>query len=231
MVFGHAHRAATARMDVSGDFYDVFPLPNGRVGVLMGDVTGRGVEAASRAASIRQWIKAYALEDESPAAVLKKTNRLSISTEAPGFLATVFLAILRPHRESITYASAGHPPALLRKRDGRVCALVRVNSALGVSDSTAYEDGEALLSPYDLILLYTDGITKARQGGEFFGEERLRRVLESACEAPAEEVPGLVMQAVTDFAGDELRDDAAVLALTLDASARACGGGRTGCSG
>lgn len=163
--------------------------------------------------------------------MLKKTNRLLISTWAPGFLATVFLAILRPMRESITYASAGHPPALLRRRDGRVHPLMRVNSALGVSDSTAYEDGEALLSPYDLVLLYTDGITMARRGVEFFGEERLQHVLESTCETQADELPRLVMQTVTDFAGDELRDDAAVLALTLDASTRAGVGGSTRCSG
>jgi PAS domain S-box-containing protein len=217
-IFGHLHRPVSIHADVGGDFYDLFPLREGRMGVLIGDVTGRGAEAAARATCIRQSMKAYASEERSPARVLEKTNRLLMTTEAPGFLATAFMGVLTPGEGIIEYASAGHPPALLRGPDGHVTSLAKANLPLGLFGEVEYQGGSVPLTPSDVLLVYTDGVIEARRGREAFGHERLRELLAAPGGESPEMLPDRIMNAVTAFAGNQLRDDAAVLAVALTGS-------------
>ena len=212
--FSHLYRSATATTRVGGDFVDVFEMAEGRVGVLVGDVSGKGLEAAVLTSIIKHTIRAYAHDNPSPALTVSRANLvLNESALFSGF-ATVFFAVVDGSQNSLTYCSAGHPPAVLLGPAGSVRLLGGRSPIIGAFPDVVYADHTVQFAPDQTVLLYTDGVTEARdKEGAFFAEEGLLATLRSADAADIAGLPAAIFDAVMTFSDGRLTDDIALLAF------------------
>jgi serine phosphatase RsbU (regulator of sigma subunit) len=196
-------------VEVGGDWYEVIPLAGGRVGVAIGDVVGRGVGAAAMMGHLRIALRAYALEDESPAQVARRTARF-VRTLDREQMSTCVYAVLDPATGELRSANAGHPPPVVVSSDGRAGFLAgKPGLPFGVADEAKYTEARGRLEPGAMLLLYTDGLVEKRGESIDAGLERLRAAAESA-PADADALCDRVVEAL-DAEGRE--DDVAVLAV------------------
>lgn len=214
-----AYMAAGDANEVGGDFYDVVEVPGGTLAVV-GDVCGKGPEAARLTAMCRHTIRAAALNGErDPAAIVGLLNRsMLLGAEELEFCT---LALARMEREGtamrVECCVAGHPPPLVVRAGGRVEALSSPGGLVGVSPVTAFGVVSAVLRPGDALVMYTDGLVEAGRRGTEFGDERLRRVLAGLGATDARGLVDALGRELRRFTGDgELRDDVAVLTLRAD---------------
>jgi PAS domain S-box-containing protein len=209
----HLYRSATETARVGGDFYDVFRAKNGKVVVVIGDVSGHGVEAARVASLTKDVIRAFATVSLKPNYVLARANRLLIDEGFVGFV-TVFLGVLDAEREVLRYASAGHPDAMLRRPTGEVQLLWGHSSPLAVHADATWITKQVEARPGDVLFLYTDGVTEARQDHQMFGDDRLQAMVKRQG-ASVEELPQAILDEVLEFSGHTLNDDLAMVAISL----------------
>ena len=210
--FGHLYRSATLATRVGGDFYDIFELGHGRVGVLMGDVSGKGLRAAAITSVVKNSVRAYAYNGAGPAETMRLTNTALLRTIDHQSFVTAFYGVLDTETGSLTYCSAGHPPALVTRDRGTRSLDVR-SPVLGAFPDLRFQEGNDEVGADEILVLYTDGVTEARRGSEFFGEEGLVRVLSGLDGTPAAETPEVLFRRVLDFSQGHLRDDVAILAV------------------
>jgi sigma-B regulation protein RsbU (phosphoserine phosphatase) len=171
----------------SGDFYDFIPLPNGCLGMVIADVSDKGMGAALYMAMARTLLRTYASEyPGQPDRVLDATNRRILGDAGAGLFVTVFYATLDPESGWLTYCNAGHPPPLvldLRKPEQMV-ELGRTGMALGAVDDTSWRQRTLRLEPGQVMLLYSDGISDAQNPErELYGRDRLREFLTAHAQA------------------------------------------------
>jgi serine phosphatase RsbU (regulator of sigma subunit) len=196
---------------VGGDFYDFIPRADNphELCLVIADVTGKGVPAALYMAVARTLIRAETGKSHSPAHVLQRVNELIINdNRSPLFLSALY-AILDTQSGILRYASAGHdPPLCLRRESGTVDELPAKGYLLGAFRNVAFNEQETALAVGDVLLLYTDGVSEARDAeGRFFGEERLKTAVAAAGDCSAEEIVGGIVTAVTDFTGPVAQAD------------------------
>ena len=210
-------------LEVGGDFYDFFPVGDDQVFVTVGDVSGKGVPAALFMAMTASLIRSEAVPAASPAQVLAEVNRhLCRNNEAMMFV-TVFCGVVTISTGRITYASAGHLPPCLLDRTGTVAPLTCAKAPpLGIRETTAYLDQEALLPEGSTLLVYTDGVTEAeRADGEFFSMQQLCTVLSALAGLSAEEVVATVFETVTTYQGGlPQSDDITLCAISRPVAAQ-----------
>lgn len=215
------YSSATASAFVGGDFYDLISLPGRRACVIMGDVSGKGVEAASVSAAVKTALGAYAWEGLAPARMVRSLNEFLLGFSRVETFATLFVGIIDLASSTITYCSAGHPPALLVRAGGQEMTLLDVQSGVvGAFHDIAYRDGSIGIGEGDVLLLYTDGTTEARDpSGAFFGEQGLRDMVmrESDPQKPYEGFLSRLLGTVEEFTGHKLEDDVAMVSLRFDA--------------
>lgn len=217
---GADYRVAEAGIEIGGDFYDVFETSDGW-NVVLGDVCGKGPAAAAVTGLFRHTLRAVApgLSGHGPAAVLSATNDAILDQIDDTRFATAVLVSLRPGRGRATAAVAcgGHPRPLLLRADGSVERVEATGTLLGVLPSPPLQEVEVALGPGDALVMYTDGVTEARDGPEQFGESRLIASLEGATGlTAAREVTGRVLEAVDAFRDpDSAADDIAVVAIRV----------------
>jgi serine phosphatase RsbU (regulator of sigma subunit) len=211
----HLYRSATEYARVGGDFYDAFPAKDGRIVVLIGDVSGQGVEAARLANLTKDVIRAFTEVTRRPNEILVRTNRLLLEESFGGFV-TVFLGIFDLERGLLRYASAGHPDALLRRPSGEILLLRGHSAPLGVHPEAGWLARQVDIGSGDMLFLYTDGVTEARRDKQMFGEERLRNLVRRRNIA-TRRLPQIVLDQVLEFCGQSLRDDLAIMAVSLTA--------------
>ncbi len=214
------YSSATASAFVGGDFYDLVRLPGRRACVIMGDVSGKGVEAASVSAAVKTALGAYAWEGLAPARMVRTLNDFLLGFSRVETFATLFVGIVDLACSQITYCSAGHPPALLVHADASEMELLDVQSGVvGAFPDIAYRNGTTEVHEGDVLLLYTDGTTEARDpSGAFFGEQGLRDMVMEEC-GDGKGYEGFLdrlLAHVEDFTGHELNDDVAMVALRFD---------------
>ncbi|HEY3603036.1 MAG TPA: SpoIIE family protein phosphatase [Sporichthyaceae bacterium] len=222
---GARYLAGSAHTEVGGDFYDVFPLYGNRHLVVLGDVCGRGVEAATTALLIRHVVRSAAVNLRIPAAILAHVNDVLCrhneqSPDTDPRFASAVVAVVHPRPDgsvAIHLAVAGHPLPLLRRPAGEVAPVGVPGSLLGITDAAGFDDQALVLTPGDALICYTDGVTERRDRGTFFGEPRLAGVL-AATSGDADTLAGAVESAVAGFAADEPSDDLAVLVLRAPTS-------------
>lgn len=209
-----AARWKTARQ-VGGDFYDVFQLPNKRLGLFIADVADKGVPAALFMALTRTLVRAAVIETESPAEALKRVNDLLVPDTKQGMFVTAVYAVLDMEENALTYVNAGHNPPLWVKCEGGVERLTRTGVALGAAEGLAFEQRTIPLQSNDNILLYTDGLTESfNVDGEFFGEARLIESLVSNQCASAADLLDVVENSLLNFVQDmPPADDLTMLVL------------------
>ncbi|MFB4307278.1 PP2C family protein-serine/threonine phosphatase [Actinomadura sp. GTD37] len=213
-----AGRCRPARDGVSGDFIDVFPASGGGWAAVIGDVCGNGAEAAAIAAAAHRAVRRTAGSDLAPRDVLGTFNAAMLSemAERERFLTAVYVDLrLRPGGVRAAVCSAGHPPVLVARADGSVHQLGAGGTVLGVTADPRLAERYVLLQPGDTMLLYTDGVTEAHRDGEYYGEDRLRRLLRRIGGFPPAAVAELVERAALRFGRPDECDDIAVLALRV----------------
>ncbi|MGH3209238.1 MAG: PP2C family protein-serine/threonine phosphatase, partial [Trebonia sp.] len=217
---GGVYRPAGDGTEVGGDFYDVFRSGLDAWGIVLGDVCGKGAAAAVVTALARYTVRAEALHVSSPAAVLTGLHQ-ALLTYYPQTFITVLYLLLDPVQEGhrLTMATGGHPLPLCRRADGRVETLGRPGSFLGMEEAAMVTESTAVLNPGDMVVLYTDGVTEAHTGDEFFGETGIANVLAASAGLTAQEVADAVVAAALDFQHGPARDDIAVVVVRKPSSA------------
>jgi len=223
---------AGAGSQVSGDFYDVHPATGGEWAFVLGDVSGKGVEAAIVTSTARYTVRALSAQGWSPRQVLEQLNvALEPGEEQERFCTVVYGRITAAPTAGtvtgvrLTVSLGGHPPPFVRRADGTVFAVGRPGTALGLLTEVTVSETIVDLAPGDVLLAYTDGVTEARRNGEMFGDERLADVLAgtsaglrgrtgaAAASLVADAVADRVVKEVVEFASD--RDDVALLVLAV----------------
>jgi sigma-B regulation protein RsbU (phosphoserine phosphatase) len=193
-----------AARQVAGDFYDVFELPGGRLGLVIADVADKGMPAALFMALTRTLMRAAALEEESPAGALARVNDLLVPDAQHGMFVTAIYAVLSLETSELAYANAGHyPPLLLRSETGKLEQFGKGGIALGVLGGAQFEDRVVSLEPGDYVIFYTDGVTEAfSPEGDIYGEERLRATIRAAAADSAQAMLDAIDDAVVTFVGE-----------------------------
>ena len=212
---GAAYRPATQGALVGGDFYDVFELGVDRWGIAIGDVRGKGADAASVTALMRYTIRTAAVREPSACAVLQTLNDALLRNPEAGDYCTAIYASLDVGfgAPSLQIAVGGHPLPLLRDAAGEVRSVGQPGTLLGAVASPVLADVEITLDPGDLLLLYTDGVTESRTPEGLLGVERLCRLLGELDERDAPGVARALEAAVVDDPGHRVADDVALLAV------------------
>jgi PAS domain S-box-containing protein len=205
------YEPAAAEAEVGGDWYDVIPIPGGGAGLVMGDVAGKGLAAASMVGRLRSALRAYALEGHDPAMVVQQLNRLVWTEAAESQMVTLLYVIVDPTDGVARWVNAGHPPPLLLGGNGRPQFLEGGTSVpLGVMPFPSYEEMSADMAPGSTLVLYTDGLVEV-PGAHI--DDGMSRLAEQVREAPEEP------QALCDYLLDKLipergaPDDVALLTL------------------
>lgn len=203
--------------EVGGDLYDVFPLRGrtDRIGILIADVTGKGIPAALLMADVRALLHAAADNADGPADALGRVNRILVRERATSLFVTAALMVIDTTTGRIAYAAAGHDPALIARCQGGVPRLDASGPILGAFEDATFEERAATLERGDCLVLYTDGVTEARsESRHFFGEDRLLRVVSSACGWTADAIARTVIDDVASFRGTaEPFDDLTLLVV------------------
>jgi serine phosphatase RsbU (regulator of sigma subunit) len=214
--FAAAYIGATQWQEISGDFYDVFPASGGWA-IAVGDVCGKGQDAAAMTAAARHSIRALAHVHDTPADVLTAANQVLLAGDYGERFVTVSLAFLRQRgrRVQVRLGGCGHPGPAVVRADGRVEILEADGMPLGLFGDLQPGQAELELRAGDLLFFYTDGVTEARSADLAFFEDRLADELAAVAGRSAAETVRAVQELVTSFSDGELRDDVTMLAVRV----------------
>jgi serine phosphatase RsbU (regulator of sigma subunit)/PAS domain-containing protein len=214
--FAAAYIGAMQWSETSGDFYDVFPASDGWA-IAIGDVCGKGQDAAAMTAAARHSIRALAHVHDAPADVLAAVNQVLLAGDYGERFVTASLGFLRQHegRVLVRLGGCGHPGPAVVRADGRVEILEGDGMPLGLFDGSEASKLELELRAGDLLFFYTDGVTEARSADLAFFEDRLADELASVAGGSAAETVHAVQELVTSFSDGELRDDVTMLAVRV----------------
>ena len=206
--FDIAARTVMAK-EVGGDFFDVIPfeiitLERGTLGLLIADVSGKGVPAALFMALCRIVVRVNALWHRDPAKAIYDSNNIITEDAKSGMFVTLFFGALSENDRTLTYVNAGHnPPVVFRSRDGTLEELLPTGIVLGAMENREYSSRTLSIGSGDVIVMYTDGVTEAINAKEeLFGEDRLNIILKENARLSAEEILDRILVAVEEFSGD-----------------------------
>jgi len=222
--FGARYHSASPGMSVGGDFYDAFRLADGSFVVAIGDVCGKGAEAAAITGMSRDLLRLLIQDGNGLAASLRRLNRALLENADNQRFCTVALARAVPRDDGLDIAIclAGHPEPVVLRRDHSTAIVGVPGDLLGVMpDEIELTEQTCTLSPGDALVFYTDGITERRDHATMFGQTGLRHALETARDADAEGVAAAVERAARTFVDSELRDDLAVLVVRCSTTSTA----------
>ncbi len=213
--FGARYAAAGEGNEVGGDFYDVFGLLDGQWSVAIGDVCGKGPEAAAITGLARNVMRLLGREGRQPQAVLRRLNSAILELGERGRFCTASLATVSPVSGGlqVRLSCAGHPQPVLVQADGTVSFVGTSGSLLGVMRDIDVAVDELFLRPGDALVFYTDGVTERRSGNRMFGEDSLLACCAAAAGQSADEFAGHLEAVVRDFGREASRDDLAVLVV------------------
>lgn len=205
---------------ISGDYYDIHELDDGRLMIAIADISGKGISAAILMANLQALVRVIAHSDLPPSEVCSRLNyHLSEVTDFSRF-ATLFYAEWLPSDRRLRYVNAGHNPPLLLSSSG--CQrLEKGGIPLGIFENSEFETGEVMLMPGDLLVLYSDGITEAGQSsGREFGEERLRALVEGGRTKQLAVLQSLILDEVRRWTEADPDDDVTLLMVRAKSSPR-----------
>jgi serine phosphatase RsbU (regulator of sigma subunit)/anti-sigma regulatory factor (Ser/Thr protein kinase) len=210
--------AGVEDLEVGGDWYDTIALPDGRLGVAVGDIVGRGLEAAATMGRVRTALAGLAWGAADPGEAIDRLEAFTGSRIGRADCASCFYAVLDPGSGHLQYASAGHPPALLRRPDGTVDVLEDGRSALVGLGRPSRPHAETVLAPGSTLFAYSDGLIERRDEHLDVGLDRLVRFLRTT---DASDLEALCDDLVTAMTGGRRRDDVAVIAVRYEGRATA----------
>lgn len=208
---GSMYAPAGGDADIGGDYYDIFRGPDQAIWLAIADVCGKGVQAATKTSMIKYAIRALVVAGLPPSRIASEVNKMTADAGDPSDIVTLWVGRYDAGKSELSWADGGHPPAVLRRSDGTYDRLGPTGPLLGAMREAIYEEGTVSFRAGDRLLLYTDGVTEARQGNMFFGEQRLEDAL--SADRTAQEDARLLLESVRVFVQGELRDDVAVLVV------------------
>jgi len=209
---GEVYESAS-RVDVGGDVYDFLTLDDGRLAVVLGDVTGHGVEATADMAMAKFVFRSLAREHPEPGDFLASANDVVCGEIAVGKFITMAYVVLDGEKGEVACASAGHPAPRLLLPDGTVHGLEAQGLVLGIDTGQEYTEVRAELPVGSSLVLYTDGVVEARRSRELYGTERLDALIQQWSGLSARALANAVTEDAREFAGGELSDDLAVVVI------------------
>lgn len=216
-----AYRPARERFSVGGDFFEVFAAADGGWTFMLGDVCGKGIEAAMQSGKARQTLHALRLLESCPIRLLELLNQAMLAG-GEVTLTTLVIGGLRHEPGgglTVDLATGGHPAPLVLRADGAIETVEVAGMAIGMISQASFGQARIALEPGDALVAYTDGVTEARGGRTgtvLFGPDRLVEDLAPYCGAPAAAIAERISRRVTDWAGQRLHDDLAVLVIRAD---------------
>jgi serine phosphatase RsbU (regulator of sigma subunit) len=212
--FAHSYHSATEAARVGGDFYDIFELEHGRVGITIGDVAGKGLDAAVLTSLAKNAIRVHASQKGiTPEVVLARANEVVYRSTPMESFVTVFFGILDARDGRLQYSNAGHTTAAIISREGTSKGVPATGPILGAFTGAVFGQGEVFVELGELLFLYTDGLTEARRDGVLLGEERVFDLLRKVKDAQPREAVHRVIDDVLAYTGGQLSDDLAMVAL------------------
>jgi len=207
---------------VSGDYYDMFIRTDGKMAMVIADVSGKGMPASLLASNIQAALRGQCHTNDAPGVVLERINQQIHASTDPEHFATLFLAIFDPTTRQLQYSSGGHNAPVLIRNDGSLELLEKGGLPLGAFDFGTYEEGNITLHEGDLLFLYTDGLTetKDRDDDLDFGEDRLNDLLRDHRDIELPELFTTVNTALQNFSGladdQAADDDITMIALKIE---------------
>ena len=213
--FACEYHAALEEAELGGDFYDIAPLPDGRLGIIMADVSGKGLDAAVFTAMGKYTLRAFMSEASDPGEVLTRVNTsLTKMSSEWGFI-TLFYGLLDLENGMLCFANAGHPPPLLVRGSADIMLLPKLDRQppLGAFPDIEYSQMECRLDVGDVLACYTDGVLEAGRNHDPFEIERLASVVSESRDLPPAEIASRIFNAVSEFSGNVFRDDIALMVV------------------
>ncbi|HEY3373468.1 MAG TPA: SpoIIE family protein phosphatase [Candidatus Aquicultor sp.] len=213
---GSTYEAAGEVAKVGGDFYDLFELGDGRIGIVIGDVSGKGLKAATITSMVKSTVRAFAYTGLSPSRVITEANKVICRQLGLNQFITMLFGVLEPESGALNVCRAGHPEmVILEENSCRYCHM-ESNMPIGIFEDVVYEENEVSITPGQGIILYTDGLTEARQEKKILGDDGL-------IEAVSLMAPGLSAQKVANdlvalarhVSGGKQQDDIAIIVIRL----------------
>lgn len=202
--------------EVGGDFYDIIvPVSQDKIGILIADVSGKGVPAALFMALSRTITRANATWHKSAVGVITETNTMICADARSGMFVTLFFGVIHPDKRTITYVNAGHNPPLVFRTNGSKEELTLTGPALGIMDDAVYTQDTTVLNTGDILLMYTDGVTEAvNRKNEEFGVERLEALIMRDRNNTAAEIRDTIVKEVTSYTeGQDQFDDITIIVM------------------
>jgi sigma-B regulation protein RsbU (phosphoserine phosphatase) len=194
--------------EVGGDYYDFIPITESQIGIVIADVSGKGIPAALIMASVRAGLIAEIRNNYAIRSIMAKVNNLLFESTASDIYVTAVYGVLDPKNRIFTFSNAGHNAPILRRADGEMKYLIEGGMALGMFENSKYEERPLGLSPGEIIVFYTDGVTEAKNDDqEEFGTRRLRRVIDDSHQLGARQIREDIYEAVKKFTGVSHQED------------------------
>ncbi len=203
---------------MSGDFYDFIPFDDSHLGIVIADVSGKGVSAALFMALSRTLIRANAVGNPTVSEAILKANNMIAEEGRANMFVTLFYGVLDTKKKAITYVNAGHNPPLVHSRKGGDIVLMAAKGvALGIMPDIVLEEKEVPLREGDIAILYTDGVTEAiNRKKELFGTERLNKLVAESHDLSAQEIIKHIEREVIAFSeGQPQFDDITLMAVKV----------------
>jgi serine phosphatase RsbU (regulator of sigma subunit) len=207
---GRVYEPGTGMM--AGDFFDVFPTSGRRLAAVIGDVAGHGIDPSITAFQVKYLLRTFIQQYRDPAQALEELNQVLSISSRPEDLVSVCIVILDPVAGTLRHASAGHPATWLWQ-DSEIHALRSTGPLLTLDPAATYFSRERPLLMGDVVLMYTDGLSEARQGQQIFGEDRIAGALRRDPGQDATTLCKNLLEDARDFASEPLSDDVAMLAI------------------
>jgi len=209
---GFLYRPASSAANVGGDFYDVVHTDSGRVAVSIGDVSGKGIEAARLTSLMRDGMRAYLVEDDDPGSVIRRLNTLAYRSTPTEMFATAFLAVLDPKTGLLKYCGAGHPSSLLLGPSG-VTELASQSGLIGAFSEADFCSQQTVMGEDEVLVMITDGVTESRSMREMLDESGLKEIVGRMGGIPVAELPQRILDEVLAFSGGFRHDDIVIVAV------------------
>ncbi|MDQ4057983.1 MAG: SpoIIE family protein phosphatase [Actinomycetota bacterium] len=209
------YEPASSEADVGGDFYDAFDLSDGSIAIVVGDVSGKGAEAAAHTAMAKYMLRAFSMRNPSPGSVLFHLNNALCQGFAEDQFTTLFYGVYDPRIRTFIYANGGHPEPLLYRAAGDEVEVVQAEGGIvGAFENQRFAQATLDLRPGDVLVSYTDGLIEARDDeGELYGRERVSASLERNAQTPAGELTRALYREARDFG--TVTDDTVIFSLVL----------------
>ena len=205
---------------VSGDYFDVFPLGEGRLAMVLADVSGKGIGAALLMANLQASVRAFAEDSVSPSELCSRLNKALCSNIAPGKFVTMFYGIIDSATRQLHYENAGHCLPLMVRADGSILMPASYSGVLGLFSHWTYQDSALQLESGDCLLVVTDGVLEAADRNEDeYGYQRLIALVQrqqKASAATAHELRKAILADVSSFCNGMFQDDASLIVVTVD---------------